>query len=163
MLLLNLPNAETAFIALANVLNRPLPLSFFTADEAAQASAYNLVMQTLSHKSQPLYEHLTKTVQDVAPELYLNDMFLSLFTGQLAIDEAARLWDVYVFEGDALLVRAAVALLLSREMALLGSKTAEEVLEVMARSNVNSGSTRAVGEVGAEDRFMAAVRTAGKA
>lgn len=120
-------------------------------------------MQTLSHKSQPLYEHLTKTVQDVAPELYLNDMFLSLFTGQLAIDEAARLWDVYVFEGDALLVRAAVALLLSREMALLGSKTAEEVLEVMARSNVNSGSTRAVGEVGAEDRFMAAVRTAGKA
>lgn len=102
-------------------------------------------------------------MQDLTPELYLADMFLSMFTGNLAIDEAARLWDVYVFEGDALLVRAAVALLLSREMALLGSKTSEEVVAVMARVNSSPGSARAVGEVGAEDRFMAAVRDAGKA
>ncbi|OAA34495.1 Rab-GAP/TBC domain protein [Metarhizium rileyi] len=163
LLLLNLPNAEIAFIALANVLNRPLPLSFFTVDEAAQLSAYNLVLQTLRHKSQPLHEHLTKTVSDVAPNLYLGDVFLSLFTGQLSIDEAARLWDVYVFEGDALLVRAAVALLLSREMALLGSKTPDEVLAVMTRANFNTGSARALTEAGAEDRFMAAVREAGKA
>ncbi|EFY96604.1 Rab GTPase-TBC domain protein [Metarhizium robertsii] len=163
LLLLNLPNAETVFIALANVLNRPLPLSFYTADETAQASAYNLVLQTLSHKSQPLHDHLTKTMRDVTPELYLGGMFLSLFTGHLAIDEAARLWDVYVFEGDALLVRAAVALLLSREMALLGSKTSDEVLAVITRANSSNGAARAVGEVGAEDRFMAAVREAGKA
>ncbi|KAK2606420.1 hypothetical protein QQS21_003112 [Conoideocrella luteorostrata] len=163
LLLLNLPDTETAFIALANLLNRPLPLSFCTTDETAQASAYNLVMQTLSHKSQPLYDHLTKTLRDVPPKLYLNDLFLSLFTGNLAIDEAARLWDVYVFEGDALLVRAAVALLLSREMALLGSKNADEVIAVMSQSNQRSSSARAVGEAGAEDRFMAAVREAGKA
>jgi hypothetical protein len=163
LLLLNLPDAETAFIALANVLNRPLPLSFYTTDETAQVSAYNLVLQTLGHKSQPLHEHLTKTVQNVAPELYLGGMFLSLFTGHLAIDEAARLWDVYVFEGDGLLVRAAVALLLSREMALLGSKTSDEVLAVMTRTNICTGPARPLGEVGAEDRFMAAIRAAGKA
>lgn len=87
-----------------------------------------------------------------------------MFTGHLAIDEAARLWDVYVFEGDALLVRAAVALLLSREMSLLGSKTAEEVKMVMERPNsASTASTRAVGEVGVEDRFIFAVREAGKA
>ena len=157
-----MPNAETAFIALANVLNRSLPLSFYTSDETAQASAYNLVMQTLSHKSQPLYEHLTKTVGNVQPELYLSDMFLGMFTSHLAIDEAARLWDVYVFEGDALLVRAAVALLLSREMALLGSKTPDEVTSVMRRANSSTGLARTVGEVGAEDGFMTAVREAGK-
>ncbi|KAG5934894.1 hypothetical protein E4U53_000585 [Claviceps sorghi] len=163
LLLLNLPNAESAFIALANLLNRPLPLSFYTADEAAQMSAYNLVMQTLSHKSAPLYKHLTRTLSNVKPELYLNDVFLGLFTGHLAIDEAARLWDVYVFEGDALLVRAAVALLLSQEMALLGSKSVDEVKTIMARPNMKTSSTRVIGEAGTEERFMKAVREAGKA
>ncbi|QUC20985.1 uncharacterized protein UV8b_05226 [Ustilaginoidea virens] len=163
LLLLNLPSPDTAFIALANLLNRPLPLSFYTNDETAQMSACNLVMQTLSYKSQPLHNHLTKTLDDVAPEDYLNDMFLGLFTGHLAVDEAARLWDVYVFEGDALLVRAAVALLLAREMALLGTKNAREVKEMMSLSNSRSASVRAVGEAGAEDRFMEAVREAGKA
>ncbi|KAG6008098.1 hypothetical protein E4U21_004980 [Claviceps maximensis] len=163
LLLLNLPNAEAAFVALANLLNRPLPLSFYAADETAQMSAYNLVMQTLSHKSAPLHEHLTKTLSNVQPELYLNDVFLSLFTGHLAIDEAARLWDVYIFEGDALLVRAAVALLLSREMALLGSKNGDEVKAIMARPNVKATSPRAVGKASTEERFMEAVREAGKA
>ena len=160
LLLLNLPTPESAFIALANALNRPLPLSFYTSDEAAQSSAYNLVLQTVAHKSQHLHDHLTRTVEDLAPETYLHGLFLSLFTGHLAIDEAARLWDVYVFEGDALLVRAAVAVLLSREMDLLGSKTAEEVQTVMMRTNT---SMRTVGEIGAEDRFIKAIREAGKA
>lgn len=160
---MNLPSPETAFVALANVLNRPLPLSFYTSDLGAQASAYNLVMQTLSHKSSALCEHLTKTVEDVEPELYLGDLFTSMFTSYLAIDEAARLWDVYVFEGDALLVRAAVAVLLSREMALLGSKTADEVRAVLSKSETARSPARTVGEVGAEDRFMRSVREAGKA
>ncbi|KAM4054313.1 rab-GTPase-TBC domain-containing protein [Hirsutella rhossiliensis] len=160
LLLLNLPNSETSFIALANILNRPLPLSFYTSDQGAQASAYNLVLQTIRHKSSALHEHLTKTLEGVEPELYLGDVFTGIFTGHLAIDEAARLWDVYVFEGDALLVRAAVAVLLSHEMALLGSKTANEVKSAMSRPQSRTSSTRAVGEFGAEDRFMRLVRGA---
>ncbi|UNI17055.1 hypothetical protein JDV02_003435 [Purpureocillium takamizusanense] len=163
LLLLNLPTPEAAFIALANVLNRPLPLSFFTSDHGAQVSAYNLVLQTLSHKSTTLFDYLTKTMGDVDPDFYLGDLFTSLFTGYLAVDEAARLWDVYVFEGDAVLVRAAVAVLLSREMALLGSKTADEIKTVIAKGNAPKSSNRAIGDVGAEDRFMQSVREAGKA
>ncbi|KAH6608340.1 tbc1 domain-containingfamily member 14 [Trichoderma cornu-damae] len=162
LLLLNLPNPETTFIALANVLNRPLPLSFYTFDRGAQASAYSLVLETLKTKSNSLYEHLTKTVQGVQLDHYLANIFTSLFTGHLAIDEAARLWDVYVFEGDMLLVRAAVAILLGREMDLLGSKTAEEVKAVLSRTSAGASSTRALSEVGAEDRFMQTVRDAGK-
>ncbi|KOS21212.1 TBC domain-containing protein [Escovopsis weberi] len=163
LLLLNLPNPETTFIALANVLNRPLPLSFYTYDAGARASAFNIVLQTLKKKSSALYEHLTQTLRDVEPEWYLNNVFMGLFTSQLAIDEAARLWDVYVFEGDRLLIQAAVAVLLSREMDLLGSKTAEEVKAVMAKTSAGTTSARAVSEVGAEDRFMQKVREAGKA
>lgn len=125
-------------------------------------SAYNLVMQTLVHKSRPLHDHLIKTLNDVNPEMYLSDMFLSMFTSHLSVDEAARLWDVYVFEGDGVLIRAAAALLLSREMALLGSKSAEEVANVMSQQNSRS-ALQPAGEAGAEDHFMNAVREAGKA
>lgn len=173
MLLLNLPSPATTFIALANVLNRPLPLSFYTADAAAQSSAYNLVLQTLSTKSPPLHAHLTRGVPGLEPGSYLCDMYTALFTGHLAIDEAARLWDVYVFEGDAVLVRAAVAVLLGREMALLGSTSVAAVRAALVARPAAAGSpdslavsTSASGKseaaVVAEDKFIAAVREAGK-
>lgn len=92
----------------------------------------------------------------------MGDLFTALFSGHLAIDEAARLWDVYVFEGDALLVRAAVAFLLSREMSLLGTKTADEVVSIVSARNASIPSARPVGEMGAEDKFMIAVREAGR-
>lgn len=43
MLLFNLP-ADQAFIALANILNRPLPLAFFTQDEGAVSHSYASVV-----------------------------------------------------------------------------------------------------------------------
>ncbi|KAM5347603.1 hypothetical protein ACJ41O_007427 [Fusarium nematophilum] len=163
LLLLNLPDAGSAFVALANVLNRPLPLSFYASDPGAQASAFNLVIQTLSLKSAPLHEHLTKKVENLNLEETLSNILTSMFTGHLAIDEAARLWDVYVFEGDALLIRAAVAFLLSREMTLLGAKTADEIKAILSQRNAKVPSVRVAGEVGAEDKFMISVREAGKA
>ncbi|KAF7553313.1 hypothetical protein G7Z17_g3733 [Cylindrodendrum hubeiense] len=163
LLLLNLPNPAAAFITLSNVLNRPLPLSFYASDPGAQSSACNLVLQTLALKSPTLHHHLTMNVDPATLEDYLRDIFTSMFTAQLAIDEAARLWDVYVFEGDGLMVRAAVAFLLSREMTLLGTKTAGEVKAVLSVQNASVPSARPIGEVGAEDRFMMSVRDAGKA
>jgi hypothetical protein len=111
----------------------------------------------LHQKSPKLAEHLTKNVPDCHPEFYLQELFLCLFTRHLAVDEAMRLWDVYVFEGDTILIRAAVAFILTREMALLGTKTVDEVIQVLGNA---AGS--AVAAPGAEDRFMAAVREAGK-
>ncbi|KYK61694.1 TBC domain protein [Drechmeria coniospora] len=160
LLLLNFPDPEAVFVTLANLLNRPLLLSFYTSDQAAQTAAFNLVLQKLSRSSAALYNHLTQTVQDLDPKLYLRDLFVSMFTSYLGVDEAARLWDVYVFEGDPLLVRAAVAVLLSHEMALLGSRTAAEVRAVMSKAEAKSW-TGAAGEIGAEERFMQAVRDAG--
>jgi hypothetical protein len=120
-------------------------------------------MQTLSLKSAPLHAHLTKKIQTADLEQSLSGVFTAIFTQHLAIDEAARLWDVYVFEGDALLIRAAVALLLSREMTLLGAKTADEVKAILGERNAKVSAARVAGEVGAEDKFMMSVREAGKA
>ena len=165
LLLLNLPTPADAFVALANVLNRSLPLSFYASDAGAKSSAYNLLLQTLARKSPNLHEHLAKLSAD-GPDAYLGDVFMGLFTGHLALDEAARLWDVYVFEGDAVLVRAGVALLLRREMALMGTQTMDEVVAILksGTASKDGASTPTVlsGDEG-EEGWMKAVRDAGKA
>ncbi|KAK4241217.1 hypothetical protein C8A03DRAFT_30701 [Achaetomium macrosporum] len=161
LLLLNLPTATDAFIALANVLNRPLPLSFYVSDAGAKSSAYNLLLHTLAQKSPNLHEHLTR-LPDHDPNLYLNDIFTGLFTRHLALDEATRLWDVFVFEGDTLLVRAGVALLLQKEMTLLGTKSVVEVQAILGTAPDGPKSPRVVGGNGEEERWMQAVREAGK-
>jgi len=160
LLLLNLPSPQAAFIALANILNRPLPLAFYSQDATAKASVYNLVMQTLGRKSEALHFHLVRTLRHIDPDAYLCPIFRSLFTSHLGIDESARLWDVYGFEGDSVFVRAAVALLLEREMALLGTKTAAEISDVLGRAGMGTRK-RAVSEAGAEDKWIEAVREAG--
>ena len=158
LLLLNLPTPASVFIALANILNRPLPLSFITSDPGAQSSAYNLVLQTLASKSPQLHAQLTNNIPDLEPEQYLRKVFTSIFTSNLAIDEAARLWDVYVFEGDECLVWAAVALLVRKEMALLGTKTTNEVVSIIAATDATVVSARPAGEAGPEDVLMKLVR-----
>jgi len=162
LLLLNLPTPTDAFIALANVLNRSLPLSFYASDAGAKSSAYNLLLQTLSHKSAGLHGHLSQ-LADHDPDVYLGDVFTGFFTGHLALDQAARLWDVYVFEGDAILVRAGVALLLQNEMALLGTKSMAEVKAILTYTTDGVKTPRVVVGNGEEERWMTAVKEAGKA
>lgn len=156
LLLLNTPSPAAAFVALANVLNRALPLSFYSDDPGAKSSAYNLMLQTLAAKSSALHGHLLN-LPDHDADLYLRDIYTSLFTSQLALDEASRLWDVYVFEGDSVLIRAGVAILLDHEMALLGTKTIGEVQKVL-----HGKKQRLVGKPGDEDKWMRMVREAGK-
>ncbi|KAI7774715.1 tbc1 domain family member 14 [Diaporthe eres] len=156
LLLLNLPSPTAAFIALANILNRSLPLSFYSDDQGAKSSAYNLLLQTLTTKSPTLHAHLT-ALADHDADAYLGDIFTSLFTGHVALDEAARLWDVYVFEGDSVLVRAGVAVLLEHEMALLSTKNMDEV-----KTAICGKKQKLVGKPGDEDRWMKSVREAGK-
>ncbi|KAJ4394888.1 hypothetical protein N0V93_004108 [Gnomoniopsis smithogilvyi] len=158
LLLLNSPTPAAAFTALANVLNRALPLSFHSADAGAKSSAYNLLLQTLAAKSPKLHAHLTALPGHDA-DTYLGEVYTSLFTSPLlALDEVSRLWDVYVFEGDAVLVRAGVAVLLEHEMALLGTKSMEEVVGALQGKR----KQRLVGKAGDEERWMKMVREAGK-
>ncbi|KAI1773924.1 TBC domain-containing protein [Hypoxylon cercidicola] len=155
ILLLNLATPTAAFVALANVLNRPLPFSFCASDIGAKTSAYNLVLQTLSIKSPRLHQHLTNSELRLEPDEYLGGAFASCFTRHFSLDECTRLWDVYVFEGDSVLVRAAVALLLDLEMPLLGARTTEEVQKVL------ENRTKADKQEKVES-WMARIREAGK-
>ncbi|KAI2619452.1 TBC domain-containing protein [Hypomontagnella submonticulosa] len=155
ILLLNLATPTAAFVALANVLNRPLPFSFYASDIGAKASAFNLILQTLASKSPRLHSHLTNQELNFDPDRYLNDVFASCFTRHLSLDECTRLWDVYVFEGDAVLIRAAVALLLDTEVPLLDTNTTGEVQKVLEGRNKPDQQEKV-------DMWMARVRDAGK-
>jgi hypothetical protein len=68
------------------------------------------------------------------------------------LDNATRLWDVMVFEGDAVLVRAAVAYLTAMEGKLFGAESAKQVYDIVRGGLDNKG----------EEEWMKAVRDAGK-
>ena len=128
LLLLNLPSPADAFVSLANVLNRPLPLSFLTADPSGCERAYSLTLQTLAYKNPHLYSHLFESLQ-FAPSDILEAMFQTLFcvgTGNvIGLEEVSNIWDVFVFEGDKALIRAAVAVVSCLENKVIGRDTDE--------------------------------------
>lgn len=138
------------------MLNRPLPLSFIACDHGAKHSAYNLVLDILAKKTPRLHEHLVSDELHLDPDAYLSGFFSAMFTQHLSLDDCSRLWDVYVFEGDAVLVRAGVALLAENEGRLLVAKTPEEVLAVCAAGHSKTLQGRG-------DDWMVRVRSAGKA
>ncbi|TGJ83036.1 hypothetical protein E0Z10_g5724 [Xylaria hypoxylon] len=157
LLLLNLDTAASTFIALANVLNRSLPLSFYSNDQGARSSVYQLVNQALASKSPQLHRHFGDPTT-IGPNLdvCLNDMFLTLFTRHLSLDDCSRLWDVYIFERDGILIDAAVALLLEREIPLLSAQTADEFQKVL------EGPSRLIPKGQDDDVFIRRVQDIGQ-
>jgi Rab-GTPase-TBC domain len=103
-------------------------------------------------KSPRLHAHLTSPQLALRHDVYLKDIFTSLFTESLTLDNATRLWDVMVFEGDAVLVRAAVAYLTAMEGKLFGAESVRQVYDTIGGGLDNFG----------EEQWMNAVRDAGK-
>ncbi|OTA55413.1 TBC domain-containing protein [Hypoxylon sp. EC38] len=155
ILLLNLATPAAAFVALANVLNRPLPFSFYASDVGAKTSAFNLILQTLAAKSPRLHRHLTNPELGLEPDDYLRDVFTSCFTRHFSLDECTRLWDVYVFEGDTVLIRAAVAMLLDMDVSLFDANSVTDVQRVIENRSKSDQREKV-------DAWIARIRDAGK-
>jgi hypothetical protein len=143
-----------AFVTLANMLNRPTPLAFLVHDTAAMARAYDLVLGTLKYKFSNLHAHLTSSATGLKPEEFLDPIFRCLFAYNLPPEHVSRLWDIFVFEGDKTLIRAAVAILGKLEGKLYGSR--EGILELVGWQNQKTW------DLGIDEDFISAVRDAGK-
>lgn len=152
LLLLNL-SPEQAFMALVNLLNRPLPLAFYTQDSGAMSRVYNLFLKAFKYKLPSLYQHIN-VILCIPPHEYLEAMFLTLFSLHAPLEITSRIWDVYGFEGDTFLVRCAIGVMSVLESRLYGSR--DEILGTLA------WGARTKWELGSEDVFMDAVRSAGK-
>lgn len=89
----------------------------------------------------------------VQGEELVRPMMETLFTGHLELEVLSRIWDVYVFEGDKVLVRAFVGVMGLLERGLYGNR--EEVMGVI-------GKREAAVEVGSPEVVVRGVREAGK-
>ena len=141
------PTADTAgqaFLLLANLLNRPLPLSFLTSDPSGMHKTHALILNLLEHKIPRLFGHLFGDEGlGLTPEEILDPMVRTMFgegscssfglrnTGVkkqtvvhngLPLSHLQRLLDVLVFDGDAFFIRACVGILAALEHRLYGGK-----------------------------------------
>ena len=154
LLLLNL-SAPAVFTTLANLLNRPIPAAMLAGQPAALDKVRALVLDAFGYKYPALHIHLTSPNLAISPATYVDPMLRSLFCApQFGPDVASRVMDVYVFEGDKMLVRAAVGTLARLEARLYGNP--REVLDVLDFRRTHKW------ELGSEDDFIAAAREAGK-
>lgn len=95
---------------MANALNRPLAVAFLTLDRGAISRTYSLASATLRYKFPRLASHLHETLQLTDEDIW-EPMFRSLLTNGLDLERLSRVWDCWVFEGDRIMIRAAVAIL----------------------------------------------------
>jgi hypothetical protein len=148
LLLLNM-SAEESFIALSNMMNRSLPLSFLIQDMNAITAAYDTTLSALGKKCPSMARRLAAL--RVEPHNYLLPIFSSLFCDRLPIDHAARLMDVYTIEGDKIPPRVAVALMAALEGSCMSGEAAD-VVEVLRTKKLRENP----------DEFMGKVYEAGK-
>lgn len=123
--------------------------------------AYNLILSLLATKVPRLYTHLFSQSSGLglSPHEILEPMIRTLFLapGQgLGIEIASRVWDVMILDGDAVVMRTAVAVLAGLEGKLYGTR--EEVLGMLGWGG--KGGLRAEGDE--VENFMGKVRAAGK-
>ncbi|EXJ79002.1 hypothetical protein A1O3_08503 [Capronia epimyces CBS 606.96] len=173
LLLLQLPTPADAFVLLANCLNRPVPLAFQSNDLSVTGRTYNHAVSTLGIKFPRLHEYLFGSMEQgglgfTAEEVF-EPMFRTIFSNGLDVDRLCRLWDVWVFEGDQTLVRAAVAILGSLQSQLFGVRgdvdlKRRNIQEMLGWGPFNrqphSGHWN-FSALGSEDEFMEVVRVAG--
>jgi len=92
-------------------------------------------------------------------------MLSTLFALHVPLDIVSRLWDVFAFEGDAFIIRAAIAVLIVLEGRLYGTK--DEVVSLLGWNGGEGGAGSGIvvareWRLGNEDDFMLKVRGAGK-
>ncbi|KAF2098999.1 hypothetical protein NA57DRAFT_39778 [Rhizodiscina lignyota] len=157
LLLLYLPVAN-AFIVMANFLNRPVPMAYLLTTLPAISNTHSLILRTLAYKLPSLHAHLTSPAFALQPSEYLDPLLSSFYTDpRIGVERMSRMWDIMVFEGDKVLVRAAVAVLSRLENRLYSSR--EEILSILGwDSPLEWGE-----HLGDAEDWTLAMREAGKA
>lgn len=174
VLLLQFTRAWEAFVCLANCLNRATPAGFLTCDASVTGRTYVQAANALAMKASNSWQYLFGRVEDGGLELngeeVFEPMFRTLFANGLDLERLVRVWDCWVFEGDRVLVRTAVAILSCLESQIImfeGDNTMRKrrVIEMLGWGllgrNEKSGYWNLEG-VGDVDAFMKVVKSMGR-
>ncbi|XP_060795529.1 TBC1 domain family member 12 isoform X2 [Neoarius graeffei] len=116
VLILNLEEAD-AFIAFANLLNKPCQMAFFRVDHELMLK-YFAAFEVFFEENLPrLFSHFQSS--NLTPDLYLIDWIFTLYSKSLPLDVACRVWDVFCRDGEEFLFRTALGILRLYEDVLL--------------------------------------------
>uniref|UniRef100_A0A3P8ZH78 Rab-GAP TBC domain-containing protein n=1 Tax=Esox lucius TaxID=8010 RepID=A0A3P8ZH78_ESOLU len=116
VLILNLEEAD-AFIAFANLLNKPCQLAFFRVDHDLMLKYFAAFEVFFEENLPKLYNHFQKS--NLTPDLYLIDWIFTLYSKSLPLDVACRVWDVFCRDGEEFLFRTGLGILRLYEDVLL--------------------------------------------
>ena len=128
--------------------------------------AYSLAASTLEYKFPRIHMHLfDKDRLNLAPDQVFEPMFRTLFANGLDLERLVRVWDCWVFEGDRIVIRTAVAILGCLENRIYTLDSKERALELLGwgpRGKDGQNEYWDLKSVGDENAFMHEVREAGK-
>ncbi|XP_031435390.1 TBC1 domain family member 12 isoform X2 [Clupea harengus] len=108
VLILNMEEAD-AFIAFANLLNKPCQMAFFRVDHDLMLK-YFAAFEVFFEENLPrLFQHFQSN--SLTPDFYLIDWIFTLYSKSLPLDVACRVWDVFCRDGEEALFRTGLGIL----------------------------------------------------
>ncbi|KAM3184154.1 hypothetical protein ACTXT7_008945 [Hymenolepis weldensis] len=117
ILLIVMDDIYTAFIAFATLMNRPSFYAFYSLDESEFATYFGAFDALLEEKIPKLSHHLKACRLD--SKLYLFDWLFTVFSRSLPLEVDLRIWDLFLRDGEAALILAALGILKMYEDQLL--------------------------------------------
>eukprot|EP00047_Mylnosiga_fluctuans_P022055 m.112588 g.112588 ORF g.112588 m.112588 type:complete len:497 (-) comp9119_c0_seq2:468-1958(-) len=108
VLLLSMEPAD-AFIAFANLYNRPCLRAFARLNIKEMDVYFRAYAALLAHHEPRVYAYMKHL--EIRHDVYLTDWFLTAYSRGLPLEAACRVWDVFFLEGDYILARVAIGVL----------------------------------------------------
>jgi hypothetical protein len=98
-----------SFVCLMNITLNPNILPFYRLEENGIKQRLLIFNDVFQHNLPKLFKHFV--LNEVYSEHYLIEWIMTLYTRNLHIDLAVRIWDVYMVEGIKCLFKAAIVIL----------------------------------------------------
>ena len=106
-----------SFVCFMNIILSPNILPFYRLDEINIKKRLDLFNEIFKLNLPKAYLHFQEN--EVFPEHYLLEWFMTLFTRNLNIELALRIWDIYMIEGIFVLYKTAIVIFLLDEKKIL--------------------------------------------
>ena len=113
----------TSFVCFMNIILSPNILPFYRLDENNIKKRLELFDEIFKLNLPELYIHFQEN--EVFPEHYLLEWFMTLFTRNLKIELALRIWDIYMIEGILSIYKSGIVIFSLSEKKLLKMDFAE--------------------------------------
>ncbi|KAB5578959.1 hypothetical protein PHYPO_G00188470 [Pangasianodon hypophthalmus] len=108
VLILNMNTAD-AFIAFANLLNKPCQMAFYRVDHSLMLTYFAAFEVFFEENLPKLFAHFK--CNNLTPDIYLIDWIFTLYSKSLPLDIACRVWDVFCRDSEEFLFRTALGIL----------------------------------------------------